>query len=127
MPRMCSGGLFWRPRPKKRLLKANESKRKAFVAEYAALGEEARLAGAKVFFAGEAHFRADAELGDKWVLRGEPALVDSASPKYGEKAGYYPAVCLETGEVEWMGLEGNSNSGTRLPSWSSCGGDTAGG
>ena len=25
---------------------------------------------------------------------------------------YYSAVCLETGEVEWMELEGNSNSGT---------------
>ena len=101
-------------RPKKRLLKANESKRKAFVAEYAALGEEAQLTGAKVFFADEAHFRADAELRGKWVLRGEPALVDSTSPKYGEKASYYSAVCLETGEVEWMGLEGNSNSGTSV-------------
>ena len=30
----------------------------------------------------------------------------------GEKASYYSAVCLETGEVEWMELEGNSNSGT---------------
>ena len=29
----------------------------------------------------------------------------------GEKASYYSAVCLETGEVEWMELEGNSNSG----------------
>ncbi len=28
------------------------------------------------------------------------------------KAGYYSAVCLETGAVEWMDLEGNSNSGT---------------
>ena len=37
------------------------------------------------------------------------ALVDSTSPSYGEKAGYYSAVCLETGEVEWMELEGNSN------------------
>ena len=101
-------------RPKKRLLKANESKRKAFVAEYAALGEEAQRTGAKVFFVDEAHFRADAELRGKWVLRGEPALVDSTSPKYGEKASYYSAVCLETGEVEWMGLEGNSNSGTSV-------------
>ena len=49
-------------RPQKRLLQANASKRKAFVAEYAALGEEAQLTGAKVFFADEAHFRADAEL-----------------------------------------------------------------
>ena len=45
----------------------------------------------------------------KWVLKGEPALVDSSSPRRGEKASYYSAVCLETGEVEWMELEGNSN------------------
>ena len=97
-------------RPKKRLLKANESRRKAFVAEYAALGEEAQLTGAKVFFVDEAHFRADAELRGKWVLRGEPALVDSTSPKYGEKASYYSAVCLETGGGGVDGLGGNSNS-----------------
>ena len=48
----------------------------------------------------------------QWVLKGEPALVDSTSPRYGEKASYYSAVCLETGEVEWMELEGNSNSET---------------
>ena len=99
-------------RPKKRLLKADEAKREAFVAEYAALSEEAQRSGAKIFFADEAHFRADAELRGKWVLRGEPALVDSSSPRYGEKASYYSAVCLETGEVEWTELEGNSNSGT---------------
>ena len=99
-------------RPKKRLLKADGAKREAFVAEYAALTEEARESGARIFFADEAHFRADAELRGKWVLRGEPALVDSTSPRYGEKASYYSAVCLETGEVEWMELEGNSNAGT---------------
>ena len=48
----------------------------------------------------------------KWVLKGKPALVDSTSPRYGEKASYYSVVCLETGEVDWMGLEGNSNAGT---------------
>ena len=42
---------------------------------------------------------------------GYAALVNSSSPRYGEKASYYSAVCLETGEVEWMDLEGNS-SGT---------------
>ena len=99
-------------RPKKRLLKADEAKREAFVVEYAALMGEESQSNAKIFFAGEAHFRADAELRGKWVLRGEPALVDSSSPRYGEKASYYSAVCLETGEVEWMELEGNSNSGT---------------
>ncbi len=99
-------------RPKKRLVKADEAKREAFVAEYAALREEVGRTGGKIFFADEAHFRADAELRGKWVPRGEPALVDSTSPRYGEKASYYSAVCLETGEVEWMELEGNSNAGT---------------
>ena len=41
-------------------------------------------------------------------------MVESASPKHGEKASYYSAVCLETGEVEWMGLEGKSNSETSV-------------
>ena len=82
------------------------------MAEYAALREEAQRTGARIFFADEAHFRADAELRGKWVLRGEAALVDSTSPRYGEKASYYSAVCLETGEVEWMELQRNSNAGT---------------
>ena len=38
--------------------------------------------------------------------------MESTSPRYGEKASYHSAACLETGEVEWMELEGNSNSGT---------------
>ena len=38
--------------------------------------------------------------------------MDSTSPRWGEKASYYSAVCLETGEVEWLELEGNSNSAT---------------
>ena len=99
-------------RPKKRLVKADAAKRETFMAEYAALWDEAHRSGAKIFFADEAHFRADAELRGKWVLKGEPALVESTSPRYGEKASYYSAVCLETGEVEWMDLEGNSNSQT---------------
>ena len=99
-------------RPKKRLVKADETKREAFVAEYAVLSEEVSRSGGKIFFADEAHFRVDAELRGKWVLRGEPALGDSTSPRYGQKASYYSAVCLETGEVEWMELEGSSNSGT---------------
>ena len=58
--------------------------------------------------------KADAELRGKWVLQGEPALVASSSPSYGERASYYSAVCLETREAEWMELEGNSNSGTSV-------------
>ena len=51
------------------------------MAEYAALSEGAQRTGAKTFFADQAHFRADAELGGKWVLQGKPALVESTSPR----------------------------------------------
>ncbi len=97
-------------RPKKRLRKADPVRREAFVGEYAALTAAARRTGVKIFFADEAHFRADGDLRGKWVLKGEPALVDSTSPRRGEKASYYSAVCLETGEVAVMELAGNSNS-----------------
>src|SRR5437763_9872207 len=45
---------------------------------------------------------------------GQPALVDSTSPRWGEKASYYSAVCLETGEVEVLELEGNSCAETSV-------------
>ena len=44
------------------------------------------------------------------MLKGEPALVDSTSPRWGEKACYYSGVCLESGEV--MEIAGNSNAET---------------
>jgi transposase len=101
-------------RPKKRLLKADEAKRAAFIEQYAALLVEAQLAGAKIFFVDEAHFRADADLHGKWVLKGQPALVDSTCPRWGEQASYYSAVCLETGETEYLALEGTSSSATSV-------------
>jgi len=99
-------------RPKKRLLKADEAKRAAFVAEYVVQLAEAHATGAKIFFADEAHFRADGDLHGKWVRKGRPALVDSTCPRWGEKASYYSAVCLETGETEHMELTGTSSSAT---------------
>jgi transposase len=105
---------FVRKRPKKRLLKADPAKRAAFVARYAALWRAAQAAGATIWFADEAHFRADADLRLKWVLKGQPAYVDSTSPRWGEKAGYYGAVCLETGAVEVMELAGNSCAQTSV-------------
>jgi transposase len=101
-------------RPIKRLLKADAAKRAAFVATYAALRHEATTSGAKHFFVDEAHFYADVDLHGKWVLQGTPALVDSSSPRYGEKASYYSAVCLETGEVEAMPLSENSSAQTSV-------------
>src|SRR5687768_12793252 len=53
----------------------------------------------------EAHFYADADLRGRWVLKGQPALVDSTGPRWGEKASYYSAVCPETGAVETMELD----------------------
>jgi len=105
---------FVRKRPIKQLLKANEAKREAFVAAYATVRREAQEQGAKIFFVDEAHFYADVDLHEKWVLKGTPALVASTSPRYGEKASYYSAVCLETGEVEAMPLEGNSSAETSV-------------
>ena len=75
--------------PKKRLVKADAAKREPFLAEYADLRAAAAGTGGKIFFADEAHFRADAELRGKWTLKGVPALVDSTSPRYGEQASYY--------------------------------------
>jgi transposase len=101
-------------RPKKRLLKADAARRDVFVREYALLRAGAATSRAKIFFVDEAHFYADADLRGKWVLKGEPALVDSTSPRWGEKASYYSAVCLETGEVEVMELDGNSSAETSV-------------
>ena len=101
-------------RPKKRLLKADAEKWQAFVADYAKLRAVAQAQGAKIFFVEEAHFRADVELRAKWVLRGEPAFADSTSPKLGEKATYYSAVCLETGEVEFMPVQENTTAETSV-------------
>ena len=98
--------------PKKRLLKAKDEERKAFVLQYRQIREEAPESGAKIFFVDEAHFRAHADLRGKWVLRGQPALVDSTSSRWGEKANYYSGVCLETGEVEAMEIAGNSTAET---------------
>jgi len=103
---------FVHKRPKKRLLKADEAKRAAFVEAYAALLVEAHAAGAKIFFADEAHSRADGDLHGKWVLKGQPALVDSSCPRWGEQASYYSAICLETGETAYMELTGTSSSAT---------------
>jgi transposase len=101
-------------RPKKRLAKADPDKRAVFVKEYAALRTEAQGKGAKIFFVDEAHFRADVELRSQWVQRGQPALVDSSSPSMGEKATYYSAVCLETGEVHAMTVLENTNAETTV-------------
>jgi transposase len=40
-----------------------------------------------------------------WAQRGTPALIDSTSPRLGEKATYDSAICLETGEVEAMAID----------------------
>ena len=90
-------------RPKKRLVKANESRREAFVAEYAALREEARRTGARILFVDEAHFRAEVELRGKWVLRGEPSPVFTGASSGGL---HQPAVRRE-GQLLFGGVLGD--------------------
>ena len=46
------------------------------------------------------------------MLKGGPALVDSTSTRWGVKASYYSAVYPETGEVEVMEIQQNSNAVT---------------
>lgn len=106
-------GFVWK-RPRRLLLKADAAKRTAFVAAYRALLTDATTRGARVFFADEAHFRADGDLRGLWVRRGEDALVASTSPGRSEKASYYGAVCLETGEVCAVQLEGTSTAKTSV-------------
>ena len=106
-------GFVWK-RPKKRLTKADAAKRAAFVEVYLGLVAEAERTGATIFFVDEAHFRADGDLRGMWVRKGTPALVDSSSPRWGEKASYYSAVCLESGVVEAMELQGNSCAATSV-------------
>jgi len=101
-------------RPKKRLAKADPDKRAAFVRTYATVVDEAAQTGASVCFVDEAHFRADAELTRLWTPKGEPALVSSTSPRRAEKASYYSAVCLETGVVDVMPLDGTSCAATSV-------------
>lgn len=105
---------FVRKRPKKRFLKADEAQRDAFVKTYAQVRQAAAAEGAMIFFVDEAHFRADVDLRAKWVQRGQPALADTTSPQWGEKATYYSAVCLETGQTEVMGVTENLTAETSV-------------
>ena len=77
----CNGWDLHSSGSKRHLSMADAAKREEFVAEYAALRDEAGRTGAKTFFADEAHFRAKAELRGKGVPRGKPALVDSNCPR----------------------------------------------
>jgi transposase len=106
-------GFVWK-RPKRLLLKADATKRAAFVTVYRTLLADATARGARIFFADEAHFRADGDLRGLWVRRGADALVASTSPGRGEKASYYGAVCLETGDVCAVQLAGTSTAKTSV-------------
>ena len=110
----CAGWALWSSGRRSACSKRTRAKRAAFVEEYASLRAEAQTSGAKHFFVDEAHFYADVDPHGMWVLKGMPALVDSTSPRYGEKASYYSAVCVETGDVEAMPLTGNSSAETSV-------------
>ena len=106
-------GFVWK-RPQRQFLKADAKRRAAFVDDYRALVTAAAANGTRIFFADEAHFRADGDLHGLWTQRGEEALVPSTSPKYGDKASYYAAVCLETGEIAAARVEGTTTAATSV-------------
>ena len=63
------------------------------MAEHTLLREEAQWTEARIFSADEAHFRADAELRGKRVLKGQSALVDSNQPEvWGEGQSLFGCV-----------------------------------
>ena len=82
--------------------------------------------GAKVFFADEAHFRADAELRGKWVLKGSPALVDSTSPSYGEKTATIRRCVWRLARWSGWTWKGTATAKRRRPSWKNYGIGTVG-
>ena len=107
-------------RPKKRLLKADETQREAFVAEYAAIVGRMpadRVPGSSSLMR-PTSMRPTSErmrsCGGNGCKKDNPPWWSPPVPATEKKASYYSAVCLETGEVEWMELEGNSNSDTSV-------------
>ena len=100
-------------RPKKRLLKAKDEERKAFVLQYSQIREEAQESGAKIFFVDEAHFRADADLRGKWVLRGRAGFGGLYQSSVGrEGLLLLGSLSWRAGEVEAMEIAGNSTAET---------------
>ena len=99
-------------RPKKRLLTADEARRTAFAAAYAALLAEARAGAAQSRFADEAHVRAAGDSRGAWARKGQAARVDASGPRWGAQAGDYAAACPETGEGAHRALPGTRASVT---------------
>ena len=114
-------------RPKKRLVKADAAKRESFVAEYAALWGEAGRTGAKIFFADEAHFRADAELRGKWVLKVNRRWRTPAVPGMARRPAITRRCAWRRGR--WNGWNWRGTATEKAPwlSWNGCGRGTAGG
>ena len=82
-------------------------------AEYAALWDEAGRTGGKIFLADEAHFRADAELQGKWVLKGEPT---PQSPELGDRrlGRYTERVLLSVSTAQWILYRRSAEDGRGL-------------
>ena len=90
-------------RPKKRLLKAKDEARKAFVLQYRQIREEAQESGAKIFFVvSPGRCRSAGEMGAQGRA--------GAGGLYQSSVGRGPGVGLEAGEVEAMEIAGNSNA-----------------
>ena len=102
-------------RTKRRLLKADETKREAFVAEYAALVEESRRRGAKIFFADEGPFPCRCRVAEQvGAARGTRAGGVDQPKLRGEGQLLLGGVAWRMARWSGMELEGNSNSETSV-------------
>ena len=95
-------------RPKKRLLKADAAQRETFVAEYAALVDEAQQVEAKVFFVDEAHFRAD---GDPVSGYGAGSARQMGAQRSASPGGLDQPALGRKGQLLFGGVPGNRRGG----------------
>ena len=110
--------------PKKRLVKADDQKRESFLAECAARWDEAGRSGARIFFADRAHFRTDAELRGKWMLKGEPALVDSTSRAMARRSAITQRCAWRRARWNGWNWRATATPKPRPPFWIGCGRST---
>ena len=108
-------------RPKKRLLKADDAKREAFVVEYAALREEAQQTRARIFFADEAHFRADAELPGSGCLKANLRWWIRPARGMGRRPATIRRCVWRRARWNGWNWRATATPGPRLPSWNNWG------
>lgn len=94
-------------RPVRRAFEAEEARVAAWLeTEYPAIREEAKAAGARIFFADESAVRSDHHSGTTWAPRGQTPTVEKTGQRF--SINLISAISPE-GELRWMEIEGRMN------------------